>query len=490
MLKFDKDNYLDLIEHFQSQKQIKSWSGVQTIKKHNLLHRAAKVPVIIDCLVNAVNKLTDTSITQYIHLESMRNGMYEDLAKTILNDLSKKTKNDYPEYAKHYNKVMKQISADLNLSKDPKVEYLANIGDILNSYFEAKLENTLGNNTDKILEALNDTNSRLETANLSQNVNEDFEKNVLDIAQKLTNNDPSISNYSLIIENTQNQMTIERWAKRLSLNDFTLLEHSARVTALVDIFLQINKSENNFDKSMELNVFRYSLYHDYPEVILNDMPSPVKQDYPILDKIQKNTEKEIMNVLELTNSKTAKFICKIADIYDCLYESKAEIQAGNRDPEYIKNRDNYENTYKKQLNKFKDSVSVELIKLLEEMYFDPVIPEIKKDIVEEVKKSKNEFLMTLSDSIISLANKPDLDGVNYINSLLNDLTNNQLVDLKNCLKKEILMNDIQIEDIENSGIHFDKILYAQKEDKILSNEVKDVTNSVKIIKNNSQIDIG
>ena len=44
---------------------------------------------------------------------------------------------------------------------------------------------------------------------------------------------------------------------------------------------------------MELNVFRYSLYHDYPEVILNDMPSPVKQDYPILDKIQKNTEKEI-----------------------------------------------------------------------------------------------------------------------------------------------------------------------------------------------------
>ena len=480
MLKFDLENYEDLIEHFQSQKEIKSWPGVQTIKKHNLLHRAAKVPVIIDCLVNAVNNLTEGSITQYTHLEAMRNGMYEDLAKTILNELSKKTKTDYPDYAKSYNKVLNQISSTLNMSKDPKVQYLAKIGDILNSYFEAKLENTLGNNTEKILEALNDVNLRLETANNFGN--DDFSINVLNIANKLIQNNPEVYNYNLIIENTQNQMTVERWAKRLSLNDFNLLEHTARVTALVDIFLQIKKTENNFDKSMELNVFRYSLYHDYPEVILNDMPSPVKQDYPILDKIQKNTEKEIMNILELTNSKTAKFICKIADIYDCLYESKAEILAGNKDPEYIKNRDSYENTYHKQLNKYKDYVSADLVKNLEQMFFDPIVPGIKQTTIDEMLKAKNQFMLSICNSIVELSNNPHSEDIFKLNEILEDLTDNQLKQLKSSLKTAIILENVDVESIENSGINIDSVLGLKNQHK---------SQPILIVKNNKQeIDIG
>ena len=83
MLKFDVDNYKDLIEHFQSQKQIKSWSGVQTIKKHNLLHRAAKVPVIIDCLVSAVNNESPNFILTR-HLETVNNFLSIELHKNFL----------------------------------------------------------------------------------------------------------------------------------------------------------------------------------------------------------------------------------------------------------------------------------------------------------------------------------------------------------------------------------------------------------------------
>lgn len=461
MLKFDVDNYKDLIEHFQSQKQIKSWSGVQTIKKHNLLHRAAKVPVIIDCLVSAVNNESPNFISQYTHLESMRNGMYEDLAKTILNDLSKKTKIEYPEYAKYYNKVLNQILSTLNLSKDGKVQYLAEIGDILNSYFEAKLENSLGNNTESILEALNGTQDRLFNANNYGNIK--LSNKVIDISNKLIKNEQSVYNYNLIIENTQKQITVERWAKRLSLNDFTLLEHSARVTALVDIFLQINKSENNFDKSMELNIFRYSLYHDYPEVILNDMPSPVKQDYPMLDKFQKNTEKTIMDILKLTNSKTAKFVCKIADIYDCLYECKAEILAGNQDPEYFKNRDNYENTYKRQLNKFQGYINDNLIKNLEKMYVNPVIEENNQKLIENIGFANDNFIDSICNSIVQLSNKPNQENIKKLNKIINDLNNSQLILLKNQLKTSIILGDVDLDKIEGSNININNLLTVKPE---------------------------
>lgn len=457
-LKFDLDNYQDLIKHFQDQKHIKSWSGTQTIKPHNLLHRAAKVPVIIDCVINAINKFSPNSISQHIHLESMRNGMYEDLGKTILNDLSKKTKLEYPDYAKHYEKILKNISADLNLSKNSEVLYIAQIGDILNSYFEAKLENNLGNNTDEIIYAINNINQRFNEAN-NIVANNELKNKVLNMAYNLVNEEPEVAVYNKIIETTQNQTTVERWAKRLSLNDFTLLEHSARVTALVDIYLQINKQENNFDKSMELNIFRYSLYHDYPEVILNDMPSPVKQMYPNLDKIQKQTEKSIMDVLDLTNSKNAKFICKIADIYDCYYESNAEILAGNKDPEYITNKSNYENTYYKQLNKYKDYIEHSIISNIQTMYFDPVLPEINQSVIDQLQEDRKKFMLSLTDYIINQVNNEDIDSVelNKINELLNDLSEKQKIDLTKCVKNAVILGDIELNKFISSGIQLNII---------------------------------
>lgn len=402
-LEFKRENISNIIKAVQDQKFIKSWHGVHTINNFNLLQRSAKVCVIIDSLINYINHNNENMISQHIQLESMRNGLYEDLGKTVLNDLSKQTKLDYPDYAKSYEKHLKEINSDLNLSKNPSVILFAQIGDILNSHFESKLEFSLGNKTPEIINSMKNLDSRLELAlsKFPEN-NTAFNNKVMDSIKEIISGENNLSKqYLKIIENTQKQTTVERWAKRLTLNNFNLLEHTARVTVLSDLYLQLYKNDLNIDKSQELNVFRYSLYHDAPEVVLNDMPSPVKRIYPNLDKIQKQTEKTIMEDLNLVNSKIAKFICKISDIYDCRYESAAEIKAGNQDQEFKENFNNYLEIYRVQENKYKDYIPEIISEKIKEIYLDPVLNEINvSNNFSEIKQFEKQYIDSIVNNIV------------------------------------------------------------------------------------------
>lgn len=366
-LAFNSTDYKNLFTHFYEQKHIPTWYNVHTIKEYNLLERSGSVLAIIDSLINLTNdRFENRYISQYFHLESMRKAMYEDVPKTILNDLSHTVKRKFPAYAKKYKNALTKISEPLNLNKNKQVVFISKIGDILNSFFEAKIENKLGNHSLEIENVIKNVNMRfLEAQELIDD--KDFSNEILKSATILITGDNT--QYNTIIENTFKQKNIKRWSRKLVINKFNLLEHSARVACLVDIFLQVFKDKNYFTKTQELNIFRYALYHDYTEVIFNDMNSPVKKIFPELAESLKSIERIIMTEeLKLSDSKVAKLICKIADIYDCKYEANAEKEAGNTNNEYQKVIDQYHENYEIHESKF-ESISEDIKNDLRTLYF-------------------------------------------------------------------------------------------------------------------------
>lgn len=516
MLKIDKDNFKNVIEAFQDQKHIKTWSGVHMIQKHNLLHRAATVPVIIDCIIKSINRTNDNSfITPKQHLDAMRHGMYVDLPKTILNDLSRVTKLEFPEYAKKYQHSINNEKSDLSLSNEPITLYLSKLGDILNSFFEAKNEFILGNRNYEILNAINSTKSRVEKAKyeyISGTAGHDYSNENFDnieVAENIANmsslfinnyedflqNKNSIEDKSLlksltIIDNTFKQTTVERWAKRLSLNDFTLLEHSARVTALSDIFVQLYKENNTFSTEEELNCFRYSLYHDYPEAILNDMPSPVKKIYPELNEEQKIAEYKIMIDLDLPNSNISKFIGKMSDILDCRYESLAEITAGNEDPEYINNFNSFPQIYETQLNKFKDLVPPELIKAIETFYIEPIVKDLEERANSNLKEKEKEYLNTIVENIIFASNSNDENSKKQVNKYISELKDSQVNKISALLEFNILNGEVKKESLgflKNNQLNKQEEKEKPIEKNANKSEVKKILNNLK--NKNEEIDI-
>lgn len=466
-LEFNIENFQNINTNFADQKFVSAWAGVYTIKKYNLLQRAGKVSVIIDNLVNSVNLKHNNLISTHIHLEAMRNGLYDDLGKTVFNEVSHQTKKEYPEYAKKYKRAINETTKGMNLSKNETVIFLSKIADILNSYQEAKLENSLGNNTPDIIQAISCTDKRLEDTLLGFSNKELGLKIVSDCKNLI--DQPNSSPFSKIIDINAKQTEIDRWSKRLTLNDFKLLEHSARVTALVDVYLQLFKKENNFDKDTELNIFRYAMYHDYPEVILNDMPSPVKRQFPELADAQKGIEKIIMNPLNLQNSKVAKFICKIADVFDCLYEAKKEINSGNKDYEFKKVVNEYNLTYQNQLNKFEKYIKPEIIKNIQILYLDPEIFQIEEKTISQINKFKCQFLDNINQTICDISNnKVSPKEINYLNKTIIDFTDSQLFDLKLKLQESVFNNKTTFEKLTQSGVVLDKILFINAPEVIIS----------------------
>lgn len=364
-LSFNLTNCHNIIGDFNDQKKVATWSGVYTIKDYNLLERSAKVACIIDVLVRFSN-LDKKIVTEKLHLESIRLGMYEDLAKVTLNEISHKTKLMFPKLSKLRKELTFNELSKMNLSNDNTALFIAKIGDILNSYLEARVEKKLGSSEDDILYAIEKSYIRIEDARILCK-DKDLADKIVASAHHLMTTSADDCQFVSIIDFTARQSQVKRWSRRVTLNKFNLLEHSGRVSCLVDVFLQIYKESLNIDTNSQLEILRYALYHDYPEVILNDTPSPVKQLYPNLDILLKDIEEEIMQVLELTDSKLSKLICKIADIYDCLYEAKQEQLLGNRDPEFQKVIDGYSENFEKQVNKY-SSVNIDVVSKLKTLY--------------------------------------------------------------------------------------------------------------------------
>lgn len=365
MLKFDHEHYQNLIETFNDQKKVSAWAGVYTNMKYSLLDRATKVACIIDTLIRKVNN--HSVISTELHLEAIRLGMYEDMPKVSLNEISHSTKQLYPKLANMRKNLSSHILKDMNLDQSDDCLFIAKIGDILNSYFESKIEQSLGSKDAEILNAGNNAYIRMEKAKtITENtVLKDL---VIAAAFGLMSNSETNDRYINIIDTVCRQTQIKRWARRITLNNFTLLEHSGRVACLVDCFIQVNKTQLKYSVEEHLNHLRYALYHDYPEVILNDTPSPIKKLYPEMDVLLKDIEDDIMNVLDLKITKTSKLICKIADIYDCLYEAKQEKLLGNNDNEFAVVIDGYNDNFATQLKKYPKVNKNNLVGLLTDMF--------------------------------------------------------------------------------------------------------------------------
>lgn len=367
MLKFELDKLSEVYESIFSLSNIKVNYDKRDIVKHNSLENISRLIAVADNLIMLINS-KKPMISQHIQLETMRMCIYKELGKSFTNSISSVAKRDFDKYFSAIRKISNNNLIGLNISKNETVNFIYNVTCALVDYFKSEIEYNLGNKQPHIINEMK--------VNTIYNLSKDFKVSVSDlnkpnfndlhlVLQKneladsiisasfdLISATPENSKYKDIINNVFLQDGVPRWGGRLTLNNFNLLQHTSRVTFLVDFFLQSNKKELNFTKERELNCFRYAFYHDYPESILNDLPSPIKQENPELKKILIESEKIIMKDLELIESKTAKFICKMADIYDCLHEAKKEIQSGNQDPEFKVVIDGYVENFTNKINDF------------------------------------------------------------------------------------------------------------------------------------------
>lgn len=155
------------------------------------------------------------------------------------------------------------------------------------------------------------------------------------------------------------QKFVQRWNGRKTLSDFNLLEHSARVTHFSRMLINSVKSKGFvITDSDVISILEYSLYHDLPEVFLNDITSPAKKQYPELDKILKSIECDILAPYDLKTNDLAKFVCKLADILDCYFEACSEIGLGNKDPEFNLVVNGFDDRVKETYYKFKDDIQL------------------------------------------------------------------------------------------------------------------------------------
>ena len=140
---------------------------------------------------------------------------------------------------------------------------------------------------------------------------------------------------------------IDRWALMRNTRQENLSEHSADVAAIAHAIALIKNTRFGGDVNAERAAF-LGLYHDMPEIITGDMPTPVKYHSDALHDAFLQVEKEACDRLlsmlpeDLRQSYRAAFfreeedaylwrIVKAADKIAALIKCIEEEQAGNRE---------------------------------------------------------------------------------------------------------------------------------------------------------------
>ena len=140
---------------------------------------------------------------------------------------------------------------------------------------------------------------------------------------------------------------IDRWALMRNTRQENLSEHSADVAAIAHAIALIKNTRFGGDVNAERAAF-LGLYHDMPEIITGDMPTPVKYHSDALHDAFLQVEKEACDRLlsmlpaDLRDSYRAAFfreesdaylwrIVKAADKIAALIKCIEEEQAGNRE---------------------------------------------------------------------------------------------------------------------------------------------------------------
>jgi len=102
----------------------------------------------------------------------------------------------------------------------------------------------------------------------------------------------------------------------------TVGEHTFGILALIDIVLPTASKA----------LWRAALYHDAPEGITGDVPSPVKWRHPELESALRVVEERIKNEFSMHTelSGIEKRVLKFCDIMELVIFSMEEVDSGNR----------------------------------------------------------------------------------------------------------------------------------------------------------------
>lgn len=153
-----------------------------------------------------------------------------------------------------------------------------------------------------------------------------------------------------------------------------LKEHSFDTAAIAHAIMVIGKKR--FSKSYdEKAVVLSALYHDCPETLTGDMPTPVKYYNESIRKVYKDIEKisedKILSLLPedfrdeyesyiRPENEEVKLICKAADRISAIIKCREEIEAGNKE---------FTDAYKSQIEALK-KMNIPEADLFIELYLD------------------------------------------------------------------------------------------------------------------------
>lgn len=137
------------------------------------------------------------------------------------------------------------------------------------------------------------------------------------------------------MKDVYNMKSLVRYQTAVRVKSESVAEHSYFVTVLV------LKLHDYFEFNLE-KALRIALLHDYPEIYISDVPSPVKSRFPKIREAMDEAESEVVreklgeeyvSLLQEFNDKSSPegLICAYADICSCVQYSSLEVSLGNKD---------------------------------------------------------------------------------------------------------------------------------------------------------------
>jgi len=138
---------------------------------------------------------------------------------------------------------------------------------------------------------------------------------------------------------------INRWGLMRNIANENIAEHSHQTAILAHALASIDKLKFNMDVNPEKAAI-YAIFHDAPEIITGDMPTPVKyfnkeiQDsYKIIEenakdnllqKLPEYLKNTYSNILSAENTKEWQYV-KAADTLSAYIKCLEELKAGNNE---------------------------------------------------------------------------------------------------------------------------------------------------------------
>lgn len=128
---------------------------------------------------------------------------------------------------------------------------------------------------------------------------------------------------------------LERYQTAVRLKSESVAEHSFFVSALV------LKLHDLYEFDL-LKALKMAITHDYTELYLSDVPSPVKNRFPKIREAMEEAEQivaleklgtEYAELMEEFNSNSSPegVVCAYADICSCIQYATLEVELGNKD---------------------------------------------------------------------------------------------------------------------------------------------------------------